>query len=478
MRGRHLFLLFCLFVTGTVQADDVFRLQSIVTDGVIQDVFIGDYNGDRRQDLCLLVIKKTESGIVRELQLYFQKRPLFAQPDAVLDCPPHTIALDFGEVLDDGVTRPVLLTEQGVFVWKTDNPDASALVPVIHETHSLYSVQPDRLFRIPFLVSQGNQNPAIIVWSTPQQHHVYEKKDGVYCQSRSLPVISDLCQIGNEMRFEIPRFVFSGSEESGQHQFWQLFSHGVFQVDLFAPSDSSKASLWIAPRYFEERTLYPLDEPKTYFEAEDLDGNGSPDCVAVQSVRGGLTSHISHVQIYLNRSDQISEMPDQVLLTNNIHGEHQFCDLNRDGLPDLLAFHLKTDLFQAAQFLFTGNVSVGVDVFLNHQTGFSQTPDQTLSWAMPVRLDAILLSPFEGWFAKGDFNGDSYPDLFVQISHGQYLITPGLPSGLFDSAHRQSFELEGSADFDIADLNGDDHSDLLFLAPQSQYNTLHCYLSP
>ena len=467
-------VLFCVQSVLSYEQIPGFHSFEIETQGSIQHIFAGKFNSDSLTDLCLVTYRSDTIKSVRQLQLFYQqKNGLKKHFDACLNLPPTAIGIDFGDMDGDDADEIILLMQNGLFQWLPSSCDSSKLIHLVDEQYSLYATHPTTLFHIPFILK--NQDDVQLLWSTVEENKFYRKEGDQFILSRSLPRIADHQLVHQSIVYPIPHMVFSKKPNDPVPDIWQ-YSGEV--ITAFSPDKESPVFVWQPASSFEDRSIQPLQSSKLDIELIDLNHDDQQDVVVTQAVRGGVTSHVSHMQFYHNIAGKLPDMPDQVVLTDNVYGEHRFCDLNHDAYPDLLVFELDITLWQAIRFLLTGKVTVGFEVFINQSGTFPSKPDQTIHWHLPVSLDEMILAPYDEFSVEGDLNGDGHRDLFAKIDNNIYMMVPGSETGFLEMDQKEYYHFPGQKQFILKDFNHDDADDILFYTPNDvTHNHIILYLS-
>ena len=442
--------------------------------GAIQHVFAGDFDGDSLTDLCLVICRSDASEPIRQLQLFYQQRNgLRKHCDACLNLPSSAIGVDFDDINGNNIDEIILLMQNGLFQWQPSACDSSQLIPLVGEQYSLYAAHPTILFHIPFILK--DKNNAQLLWATVEENKCYRQEGDKFILSRVLPRMMDHKFVHEAMVYPVPSMVFSKNSDDLDSDIWQYSGD---MITAFSPDEESPAFVWQAASSFEDRSIQPLQSSKLKIELIDLNHDDRQDVVVTQAVRGGVASHISHMQFYHNTSGRLAETPEQVVLTDNVHGEHVFCDLNHDDYPDLLVFELNVTFPQAIRFLLTGKVTVGFDVYMNQSGLFPSKPDQTIRWHLPVSLDEMILAPYDGFSVEGDLNGDGHQDLFAKIDDDIYMMVPGSETGFLNMDQKTYYHFPGQSQFVLKDFNHDNSDDILFYTSNdASHNHVIIYLS-
>jgi len=195
---------------------------------------------------------------------------------------------------------------------------------------------------------------------------------------------------------------------------------------------------------------------------EDINGDNKADVLVRKLAASPLGHSIGQMQIYLNRFGRLSPVPDQILTTRHLKGEHILCDFNRDGMLDMAMLGIKLDLTSLFRLLLSKSLQSEYRFYLMEKEGrYPKRPNQKMRFVHKIDLrNPLQYLPVQNF--DGDFNGDARTDLLVQTGEDELSIYLGQYETVF--AHQPALMLNTKVSpyLIVDDINMDQKSDLLF----------------
>jgi hypothetical protein len=430
---------------SVVDAEELFAIDQIESEGRSVAAEFADLNGDARTDLMVVALLGIPPEEKRVARVYLQKADgsLPPQPDHTVVVPRWSAVYDLADLKESPGEELVLLRPDEVTLLSlADASGRSWHLPVPGPT-TLGLADDERGFEpFPLVFRDFGPEPWLLV---PQIGQVLalspqgELRARLEVPRRANYLItpnSGLVSVESDFQVYVdaPKLSVGDVDGDGLH--------------LVTPRDHIRGSGGVACL------------------AKDIDGDGKLDLL-VTHVEGSFSDAASTTYLHMNRGGEWKlEEPDQVFRSEASLDTNALIDLDGDGRAELLRMRLHFSLLEVIEFLLTREIDIRVLVHrYRPDRGFEEKPWVTTQIELPVSFDTFRLT---GFMPRGDvdLSGDGLPD-FVSSGGGDAIeITLGRGRDTFASRpHRQPLSTAGVIRF--GDLDGDGLLDFVIFDPHS-----------
>ncbi len=484
-KGPILFLClhwFFIIPNGYADKPIQFDQRIFLFEGDVADVVLEDLNNDSAPDMIVLHNRTRfpDPRTKRILSIFFQQEGRFPdQASQIILAENDEIVFDIGDL--DGDTFPDLafLKSDGIYIRKNDGNRFSEKLTFFQSIQSaLILPDPCRINRFRFIRDMnGDGVPEIVIPQTNQLAVFSKDTFKGYEEKYLLWITPKLTLSGDSNPFafsvQLPAFHLKDFNGDGIKDFLIQLDDRL-DVYIQHPSKETGPEVGLIPpdlryrmaaRNINPPVLNQMADPFVTIELEDLNNDGYVDILLTRPSRTNFTTHISQIQVYINRYGRFDLIPDQVLPLENFGGEHVIGDFNQDGLLDLGILDFRIGFSQAIKFLLTKKTSNTYFFYLMRADGrYPNSPDEKISFSRKVNLNDILGSEICQSF-QGDFNGDGLNDFLIGTDTNELSIYVGLEKDLFSKKAIYQIEVMASSNLWVEDMNRDHFSDILLWYP-------------
>ncbi|NIA27844.1 MAG: hypothetical protein GWP02_07280 [Desulfobulbaceae bacterium] len=206
---------------------------------------------------------------------------------------------------------------------------------------------------------------------------------------------------------------------------------------------------------------------KRIFSIEDRNGDQVPDILIESAQSSGVFDKRNDFRLHLGRRDgdhvAYREQEDTLLSSEGLQYGLVTTDIDGDGKKDLLVRKVRITFGRVIRALLSGNVPLGLHFFR------MTSDDDYAEEANYIAKTNVRFSVTTGHMdipaiRIADFDGDGLQDLMMQTRPARLSFFAGRPTSRLFAADATDLEVELPRNgnlVDIADLNGDDRSDLV-----------------
>lgn len=484
-KGSFFFLFlygFCIIPNGYSDKPVRFDRRVFLLEGDVADVILEDLNHDSAPDMLVVQNRSRfpDPHTDRILSIFFQKEGrLPDQADQTILLDNDEIVFDIGDLDGDGFPDLAFLKRDGVYIRENNGTGFSEKLTLFKSIQSAFILHdPSRVNRYRFIRDMdGDDVPEMFI---PEANRLsifskgpfsgYHEKVQLW-MTPELTLSNDPDPLTFSVQFPVLHIQdFNGDGikdlliQSGD-RLDVYIQHPGEKTDLRAGLIPPDLRYRMAARNVNPPVLDQMADPSVTIELEDLNKDGYVDILLTRPSRTNFTTHISQIQVYVNRYGRFDLIPDQILPLENFGGEHVIGDFNHDGLLDLGMLDFRIGFSQAIQFLLTKKASNGYLFYLMGSDGrYPDTPDKKISFSRKVNINDILGSQICQSF-QGDFNGDGLNDFLIGTDTDELSICIGLENDLFSEKAVYQMETMVSSDLWVGDVNQDHFSDILLWYP-------------
>jgi hypothetical protein len=482
-KPRAALLLVTLFILVAIHAQ-AFEKNTCEVEGRIVEVLAEDVDADDRMDLVVSYKQGVGKDARGRIAVFFPNDAGTYPPSPQFDIglPADACLFDVGDMDGDG--------QKELYVFRKWQVQSAPITPGGKAGLSTFlkkgsgAVFPDSEHRVPYenLVKDwfGEQSDALGLpdYGKLRIFKAEETKELKQVQSISLPARGWIST--------------SGTDNPGQRGY-QIQS-GVTTPSIFlGPEQQSPRPLILTIREeawyhagvekgFADKGAYRHFEILTEKEhqnanmdvrcrVEDLNGDGYPEII-LNKFGGSLRSFHSEVRIYKGTATGFERSVNYTFAVDGFTPMLQFWDIDGDGRKEMVLPTVDVGLTQMARMLITQSVKVDFNIYRCAGSGplYGQKPD--LSRKITYKVDTEPVFRFIGFTPDfgGDFDGDGMPDLFMNHEKG-FGVWRNKGDLSFESAPFVTQGMKASDTYRLADLNGDQKTDLYLwdaVNPQTQ----------
>jgi len=200
---------------------------------------------------------------------------------------------------------------------------------------------------------------------------------------------------------------------------------------------------------------------------QDFDGDGILDLLTDRSISEGVFDRRSEYHLYLGRRDggslTYAADPDGSITSDGVQFDPLIVDIDGDGRLDMATPSTKLGLARVVGALFSGRISVDLDVYRMRQEG--RYPDES-DYRTRFKVEFDLKTGLTRYpaVAIADFDGDGAAELMVQENPDELTLYPGgADEALFgDKPRGLALPLPSNGQMvEARDLDDDGRADLL-----------------
>jgi len=440
---------------------------------VEQPVLIANLTGtDDRQ----IVLSGRDEDHVQRLAIYSLGQTASAEPLLSLTPGPNLIAYDVGRIGDQDA---LFFIEPGrVLRYDFDSGKYIEVVQArtIYGPNRSGDIVPIDFFRDLNL----DERDDLIVPDTAGYRVRLQREDGSLGEEILLEESSSMTVLGGVVSFE-SRPLFNGDMN-----FDGLIDLGIWRGDSLRvypqlPGDRFQGKpdvLELRLDLLSEVELLALQGglgavdqsgliEKRIFSIEDRNGDKVPDILIESAQSSGVFDKRNDFRLHLGRRDGnrvvYREQEDTLLSSEGVQYGLVTTDIDGDGKKDLLVRKVRITFGRVIRSLLSGNVPLQLHFFrMTDDDGYAEEANYVTK--TNVRFSVTTGHMDIPAIKIADFDGDGLQDLLMQTRPTRLSFFAGRPTAELFAADATDLEVElpRNGDLvDIADINGDDRSDLV-----------------
>lgn len=479
-----------------------FYSRELELPGEIQEKLLFDLNQDGLKDLIILHTGGKEEE-QRFLSTFLQeKRKGFSgRPFQTWELKSGSYVFDLGDITPDPGAEIVILDSSGALFYHQDSRGQFGEITRLFESPNiLLSSGKSGLRSLKFLWDLNDDGKAEILIPTLAGYQIYhQESDGTFHSSQliklDVPITGDFgAEKGFGRKVDINRLLRIRQYLTGitvSYHIPSLFIedfNGDDRKDLIGLGNNELSIFLQRPDgSFPERpdrkirrSLLTEKEKKLAFAGEsmafaDLNGDKIMDLIVSKYGAKGDRGSINRYIYFGHKDLHFNEYPDQIIFSENIEPQFGIVDLNGDGRLDLIIPFFKARITQALKVIVQNKIKILLSFYLLGKD--DRYPSRRSSFkVIDYHIKVFDINLFGKEFrplisARGDFNGDGYPELASDNGRDEILIFRGSKKGKFGRPPDQIIKARSTFSYDIDDLNGDGRSDIILYYPVNKQGT-------
>ncbi len=481
-RGVAVLILLSVFVLATAtshSADtDFFSRHELYLDGPIDDLLIGDADGDGLQDIFVFYRQPSPGTPTYRVTFFRQdRRDRFSNTNKQSwPLPDNGGLFDLADVTGDGRPELVALTRQGVMYYPmVGRRFDTVLEPLISPAESPYiPLGTVRTWDFCWPLITGK--PEIValprqdyleLWSQSDRG-VYLPADSLWCPSIIYPPLTQSFRPENMgyglsgMSYSLPAPAPRLTELS-----LDLFLVSTVGVKHFQRNELTGLGFTAGARLMAGNSSAPFfaDGP---FDSkvciDDISGDGSPDLIRCFS-RGGVTKAKTELAIYYGPLSVNTKLtPNRRLTVENVMAYPQLVDLDGDRRKEIVLCAVELGTITSAKMIVVKSASVYLLAYRQKpDNSFGPDPDERLKLSCRLNTETPgLLGRVPVRFVD-DFDLDGRPDFVVCPGRDELQIYLSRKGHLLPKEKTLTIDCDAPAAVYSADLDQNRKSDLIVL---------------
>lgn len=433
----------CLLVAGVLLAPlavrgaetDFFERHELYIDGPIEDILIGDADGDGLKDIFVFYRLPVEEGNHHQVAFFHQNRRDHFRNTLKQSwgLPERGGFFDLADVTGDSLRELVALGGSTIYYYPLRG---TSYDPVIEHLFSL-DVAPHipfgavRTWDFCWPLIEGRGEVVVLPWSDflelwmPDSQGVYAPADSLWCRTIVNQPVSRQFRAENQaagvpgIAYCLPSPAPPVSSASAE-----VFLTSSTGVKGFRRNDLSELDFAEGAQILCENSMAPFFSRGPFGSGiwvDDINGDGSSDLIHWQA-QGGITQARMEVDIHYGPITEKRQLtPHQHLTADNIVAYPQLADLDHDGRKEIILCAVELGTITSAKMIVVKNVNVYLLVYRQRpDNSFGEDPDARSKVSCRLDTDSPdILSRVPIRFAD-DLNADGLAD-FIACPGGDEL---------------------------------------------------------
>jgi len=457
---------------------DFFQRHELYIDGPIEDILIGDADGDGLEDIFVFYRLPIDDGNHYRVAFFHQDRRNHFQNTLKQSwgLPEHGGFFDLADVAGDSLKELVAIGSSSAYYYPLHS---TSYDPVIEHLFSL-EVAPHIPFGTvrawdfcwPLIMGRGEvvalpRSDHLELW-TPDSQGVYVPADSLWCRTIvSLPVSRQFRAENQAAGVSGMVYCLPSPAPPVSPASTEIFLTSTAGVKGFRRDDLSKLDFSEGAQVLCENSTAPFFSRGPFGSGvwvDDINGDGSSDLIHWQA-QGGITQARMEVNIHYGPITEKRQLtPHQHLTVDNIAAYPQLADLDNDGRKEIILCAVELGTITSAKMIVVKNVNVYLLAYRQRpDNSFGKDPDARLK--ISCRLDTEspdILSRVPVRFAD-DLNADGLGDFIACPGGDELEVYLGQEGRLLPKDASLTIDCDSPAAVYPIDLNHDRKTDLVVL---------------
>ena len=466
---------------------DFFERHELFLDGEVEDILIGDADGDGLDDVFVFYRQPIGDREQYRVAFFRQDRTdhFKSTVKQTWDLPVAGGLFDLADVTGDSLRELVLINTSGVYYYPLRSARYDPVNTLLIMLGDGAQVPPEGLrvwdFCWPLLAGTREviavpQREHLELWATDPKGK-YVLTDSIVCRSIVHPPLSRTFQpetfTGGVSGIS---YCLPAPAQKLSSMAAEIFLSSTAGVKEFRRDDLTTLDFREGPQVLGNNAHAPLFSRGPFgsgVRVEDINGDGSADLVRWQ-VKGGVTGAVTELEVFYGPlTDLHPTNPNQRIRVENVTAYPLFADLDGDGRKDIVLCAIELGTITAAKMIVVKSANLYLLAYRQRpDNSFGKDPDERLK--VDCHLDTgspDLLDRVPVRFA-GDLNNDGLTDLVMCPGQDELDIYLGQEGRLLPAEPTLSLDCDSPAAVYPVDLNHDRKTDLVVLH-HTKPNTVH-----
>lgn len=473
-----LFLVTSLLVFASVaDADDLFDVSELSTEGRVVRADFADFDGDGRKDLVIATFNGIPPSETRSLQVYLADADgdFPATASHAIGVPPHSVVYDIADVMEAPGQELVILRPDRVTLLSLADDSAQQRDIPVDGPSTVGPAADERGFdRMRLVYEQFDEEPWIVVPQLGRATALTLEGEtravldiggrANYYVTRDSGLLSVETDI--QLYYDAPKIAVGDINGDDRADLATMTRH---EIRVFLQDDSGEFTFgpsYALPIGLVSKEDHARGGGSVVTRARDVDNDQRLDLMISHS-EGSFTDATTKTCIYHNRVGRWDlSMPQECFESEGALSSDILLDIDSDNALELIRAEARFSVLEIVEFLLTRELDVMVTVHRLGDDGlYDMKPWSKRKLSTKVSFDTFRPKGFMPTSGV-DLNADGRMD-FVSSADGEGIeVYLGSEDGLF-SKRRALQKLPSSGIIRFIDYDGDSFEDFVLWDPQA-----------